>query len=107
VPLFVVGYKVLLHDEKVRRGKSSKLSQPWIGPYEVITVDDVNVTLKLPRNRTLKVHANRLKPFFFGLKLQEYGTQTLVLLRVPSSLCRITSLGRDYTDIQGITRIIL
>jgi hypothetical protein len=50
--------------KKVRRGRSSKLWQPWTGPCEVITVDDVNVTLKLPRNRTLKVHANRLKPFF-------------------------------------------
>jgi hypothetical protein len=64
VPLFVVGDKVLLHDVNVCTGRSSKLSQPWIGPYEVIAVDDVNVTLKLPRNRTLKVHANRLKPFF-------------------------------------------
>lgn len=62
VPLFV-GDKVLLHDEKVRRGRSSKLSQPWIGPHEVIAVDEVNVTLKLPRNRNLKVHANRLKHF--------------------------------------------
>jgi hypothetical protein len=64
VPLFVVGDKVLLHDETVRRGRSSKLTQSWIGPYEIISLDDVNVTLKLPRNRTLKVHANRLKPFF-------------------------------------------
>jgi hypothetical protein len=63
VPLFVVGDKVLLHDESVRRGRSSKLSQQRIGPYE-IPMDDVNVTLKLPRNRILKVHANRLKPFF-------------------------------------------
>lgn len=64
VPLFVVGEKVLLHDEKVRRGRSAKLSQPWIGPYEIIFVDGVNITLRLPRNKTLKVHANRLKPFF-------------------------------------------
>ena len=64
VPLFVIGDKVLLHDETVRRGRSSKLSQSWVGPYEIISLDDVNVTLKLPRNRTLKVHANRLKPFF-------------------------------------------
>jgi len=63
-PLFAVGDKVLLHDERVRRGRSAKLSPPWIGPYEVIDIDDVNITLKLPRNRTLKVHANRLKPFF-------------------------------------------
>jgi len=55
---------VLLHDEKLRRGRSSKLSPPYIGPYEIISVDDVNITLQLPRNKTLKVHAKRLKPFF-------------------------------------------
>ena len=64
VPLFTVGEKALLHDEKIRRGRSSKLSPPYIGPYKIISVDDVNVTLQLPRNKTLKVHANRLKPFF-------------------------------------------
>jgi len=64
VPLFAIGEKVLLHDEKVRRGRSAKLTQPYVGPYEIIAGDDVNVTLKLPKNRTLKVHANRLKPFF-------------------------------------------
>jgi hypothetical protein len=63
-PLFSVGDKVLLYDKKIRRGRSAKLSPPWIGPYEITDVDDVNVTLKLPKNRTLKVHANRLKPFF-------------------------------------------
>jgi hypothetical protein len=64
VPLFAVGEKVLLHDERLRRGRSAKLSQPYIGPYEIISVDDVNVTLKLPRNKTLRVQANRLKTFF-------------------------------------------
>ena len=64
VPLFVIGDKVLLHDETVRRRRSSKLSKSCIGPYEVVAQDDVNGTFKLPRNRRLKVHANRLKPFF-------------------------------------------
>jgi hypothetical protein len=64
VPLFAVGERVLLHDEKVRRGMSAKLCPPYIGTYEIVSVDDVIVTLKLPRNKTLKVHANRLKPFF-------------------------------------------
>ena len=62
--MFAIGEKVLLHDGAVRRGRSSKVTQPYIGPYEIILVDDVNVTLKLPKNRTLKVHTNRLKPFF-------------------------------------------
>jgi hypothetical protein len=64
VPLFAVGEKVLLHDERMRRCRCAKLSQPYIGPYEIISVDDVNVILKLTRNKTLWVHANRLKPFF-------------------------------------------
>jgi len=54
---------LLLHDEKLRRGRSAKLTQRYIGPYEIV-VDDVKVTLKLPKNKTLQVHANRLKPFF-------------------------------------------
>jgi hypothetical protein len=64
VPLFSKGDKVLLHDERLRRGRSLKLTQPWIGPYEILDIDNVNITHKLPRNETLKVHANRLKPFF-------------------------------------------
>jgi hypothetical protein len=43
-----MGDKVLLHDTTVRRGRSSKLSKSWIVPYEIIALDDVNVTLKLP-----------------------------------------------------------
>jgi hypothetical protein len=61
-PLFTIGDKVLLNDQMVRSGRSAKLCSPYIGPYEIIDIDDVNVTLKLPRIRTLKVHANRLKP---------------------------------------------
>ena len=57
-PLFSVGDKVLLHDERIRRGRLQKLSPPWIAPYEITDVDDVNITLKLPRHRTLKVHAD-------------------------------------------------
>jgi hypothetical protein len=64
VLLFTVGEKVLLHDEKVCCGRSAKLSEPYIGPYEIISVNDVNTTLRLPRNKTLKVYTNRSKPFF-------------------------------------------
>jgi len=53
----------LLHDEKVRRSRSAKLSLPYMGPYEIPAIDYANVTLRLPR-KTLKVHANTLKPFF-------------------------------------------
>ena len=60
-PLFTFGDKVLLHDEKVWRGRSAKLSSPWIGPYDIVDIDYVNLTSKLHRNRTLKVHVNRLK----------------------------------------------
>ena len=45
---FVVRDKVLLHDKKFHTGPSSTLSQPWTGPYAVITVGDVAVMLELP-----------------------------------------------------------
>ena len=58
-----VGDRVLLFDESVRRGRSRKLSAQWIGPYTVLAIDGVNATIKRGRN-TIKVHVNRLKPFY-------------------------------------------
>jgi len=52
---------------------------------KVVTLDYVNVALKLPRNRTSKVHVTRLK--IFWLNCQANGTQ-IVVLHVSSSLCR-------------------
>jgi hypothetical protein len=57
------GQKVLLFDETVRRVRSKKLSPQYIGPYEVLTVDGVNVTTKKGRT-TQKVHVNRIRPFY-------------------------------------------
>jgi transposase InsO family protein len=57
------GDKVLLFDESVRRGRSRKLSTQWVGPYVVLEVTGVNATIKKGRN-AIKVHVNRLKPFF-------------------------------------------
>ena len=57
-PLFTIGDKVLLHDKKVRREGSAKLSSPLVGLYDIVDINNVNVTLKLPQNWTLKVHAN-------------------------------------------------
>jgi hypothetical protein len=51
-----VGDKVLLYDETVQWGRSRKLSSQWIGPHEVV---EVNKGCKL-----IKVHVNRLKPFY-------------------------------------------
>ena len=58
-----VGDKVLLFDENVRRGRSRKLSAQWVGPYVVLAADGVNATIKRGRS-AIKVHVNRLKPFF-------------------------------------------
>jgi len=58
-----VGDKVLLFDESVRRGRSRKLSAQWVGPYVVLAADGVNTTIKRVCSM-VKVHVNRLKPFF-------------------------------------------
>jgi hypothetical protein len=62
-PDFQVGQRVLLFDETVRRGRSKKLSPQYIGPYEILEVEGVNVVIK--RGRTSqRVHVNRIRPFY-------------------------------------------
>jgi hypothetical protein len=46
LPSFRVGDKVLLYDETVRRGRSRKLCSQWLGPYEITSLDKINVTIK-------------------------------------------------------------
>jgi len=50
---FNSGFKGLM-TKKIRRGRSAKLSPPFMGPYDITDVDDVNITLKLPKNMTLR-----------------------------------------------------
>jgi len=58
-----IGQKKLLFDETVRRGMSKKLSPQYIGPYEVLAVDGVNVTIRKGRT-TQNVHVNRVRSFY-------------------------------------------
>ena len=60
---FKVGDKVLLHDESVRRGRTKKLEAPWVGPYKIIELENVNAVIKKGRTEQ-KVHLNRLKSFY-------------------------------------------
>jgi hypothetical protein len=61
---FREGDLVLLLQQNVRRGRSKKLSSPWIGPYIVVEVSGVNCILRSgTKRRTFKVHSNRLKLF--------------------------------------------
>lgn len=64
VHLFEPGDKVLLYDETVRRGRSRKLCSKYIGPYVVKGVEGVNVILLRKGKKDIKVHTNRLKPYF-------------------------------------------
>ena len=62
-PSFKVGDKVLLLNEQSKKGLSKKLCPSYKGPFEIISVDKVNVTISV-RNKALKVHINKLKPFY-------------------------------------------
>jgi hypothetical protein len=63
IPNIQVGQKVLIYDETVRRGRSRKLSPQYLGPYEVLAIEGVNVTIK-KRRTTQKVHVNRVRPYY-------------------------------------------
>ena len=62
LPDIQVGQKVLISDETVLWGRSRKLSPQYLGPYEVLAVEGVNVTIKKGRS-TQKVHVNRVRPY--------------------------------------------
>jgi hypothetical protein len=40
VPHFQIRDQVLVKDESVRRGRSKKLEAPYVGPYEIIGIED-------------------------------------------------------------------
>ena len=44
-------------------GRSHKLSAQWIGLYTITALDMVNATIARGR-KLVKVHINRLKPFY-------------------------------------------
>ena len=61
-PKFKVGDEVLLLNERSTKGLNKKLCPSYRGPFEIISLDNVNVTVKI-RNKLVKVHINKLKPF--------------------------------------------
>jgi len=63
LPDIQAGQKVLISDETVRRGRSRKLSPQYLGPYELLAVEGVNVIIKKGR-ATQKVHVNRVRPYY-------------------------------------------
>jgi hypothetical protein len=63
-PIFKEGDKVLLYDEALRRDRSRKLESRWRGPYEIIKIKGVNCILRITKNKTIKVHLNRVKLFY-------------------------------------------
>ena len=63
IPTIQVGQKILIFDKTVRRGRSKKLSPQYIGPYDVLAVEGVNVLIKRGRS-TQKIHVNRVKPYY-------------------------------------------
>jgi hypothetical protein len=58
-----VGDKVLIFDETVRQGRSRNLSSQWIGPYEVIELNKVDITYGKGL-RLIKLHVNKFKLFY-------------------------------------------
>jgi hypothetical protein len=58
---FSIGQKVWLSDT-TSIGKNAKLSPTWIGPYEIVDVNDTNAKLKI-KNEVKIVNIARMKPF--------------------------------------------
>jgi hypothetical protein len=63
VPKFEVESMVLMRDESVRRGRSKNLEAAYIGPCEILRIEDRNLVLRTRQCKDLKKHANRAKLF--------------------------------------------
>lgn len=63
-PHYKVGDKVLLRNEQVKRDQNRKLTPIYKGPYIVTEIlKEPNLTISIG-TRTIKVHKNRLKPYY-------------------------------------------
>lgn len=60
--VFRVNELVLLKVEYTRRGRSEKMDDKFEGPWKVLAIDGVNITIKKGRNEQT-VHSNRLKKY--------------------------------------------
>jgi len=58
---FKIGQKVWLSDS-TSIGKNAKLTPNWIGPYEIVDINDTNAKLKI-KNKLKIVNIARLKKF--------------------------------------------
>jgi len=41
--MFEIGEQVLVRDESVRRGRSKKLEASYVGPYEIVGIQEPNL----------------------------------------------------------------
>ncbi|KAG0718414.1 hypothetical protein GWK47_000798 [Chionoecetes opilio] len=86
VPVFQEGQQVWLYNPRRKKGQSPKLQSPWEGPYTVVEViSDVTFRIRrLPRRRTMVVHADRLWRYYgSGHYSWEDGTERDVLTPEP------------------------
>ena len=58
---FEIGQKVWLSDT-TSFGKNAKLAPNWIGPYEIVDVNDTNAKLQI-KNELKVVNIAQIKPF--------------------------------------------
>jgi len=72
VPRFKIGQQILVKHESVRRGRSKKLEAPYVGPYEIVKIEGPNLLLRMKHSKTMKIHANRAKPFLLNCRCGRY-----------------------------------
>ena len=63
-PKFHVGDLVLVYFPQDETGKHRKLSQPWHGPYRIVSRDDPDVTVTkmyFPEDSQIQVHQSRVQ----------------------------------------------
>jgi hypothetical protein len=80
--MYKIGEWVLVKFPKEESGRNRKLSQPWHGPFHIVSIDNPDLTVSKvyrPQDGTIQIHQIRVMPwpkdivsgyFWYGRKQQ-------------------------------------
>lgn len=102
---YLSGDCVLIEFPQEESGKNRKLSQPWLGPFHIVSCGDPDVTavkVYQPQDGQIQVHQTRVKPRPGVLDSIAMDGRSTVLVIHLSGCCPSTSLVRNLRPLWKI-----
>ena len=110
--LYKTGEWVLVKFPKEESGRNRKLSQPWYGPFRVVSRDDPDLTVSKvyrPQDGTIQIHQSRVMPwpkdivsgyFWYGRKHHSPGRPPKWLEQLQSERKSVADNDNDNEEVE-------